>query len=105
MDTAQVITLAATMLGFVAVLVAIFAVMCQLNSRYSRLNAKLDTTFSGKRESTANPSFPLSRESQWRGSELRSETRAIGVKVSDEELEKAWQEGVNSVLASQMRRR
>ena len=90
MDKAQLITLAVTMSGFVSILMALFALMCQLNSRYSRLSAKLDTAFSGTRTEI---------ETGWGG--LRSETRAIGVKVSAQELEKAWQEGVNSVLASQ----
>ena len=43
MDTAQVTTLAATMFGIVTVLVAIFALMWQMNSQNSRLEAKIDT--------------------------------------------------------------
>lgn len=90
MDTAQAITLAVTMSGFVSILMALFAVMCQLNWRFSRLDAKLDTAFGGLR---------LKIETSRCG--LRSDTRAISVKVSEEELEKAWQEGVNSVLSLQ----
>ena len=90
MDTAQAITLAVTMSGFVSILTALFALMCQLNSRYSRLSAKLETAFGGLRSEIETS----------RGG-LRSETRAMSVKVSEEELEKAWQEGVNSVLSLQ----
>ena len=78
------------MSGFVSILMALFALMCQLNSRYSRLSAKLETAFVG-----------LGSKIETSRCGLRSYTQAISVKVSEEELEKAWQEGVNSVLSLQ----
>ena len=77
MDTAQVTTLVATMSGIVTVLVAIFALMWQMNSQNSRLEAKIDTY----------------------GRELRDEMRAMSARVSNSELEQTWLNGVNSVLA------
>ena len=53
MDTAQVTTLAATMFGIVTVLVAIFALMWQMNSQNSRLEAKIDTDV-GRLEATVD---------------------------------------------------
>ncbi len=79
MDTAQVTTLVATMFGIVTVLVAIFALMWQMHSQNTRLEAKVDA----------------------QGSELRDEIRAMSERVSNSELEQARLNGVNSVLASQ----
>ena len=88
MDTAQVTTLAATMFGIVTVLVAIFALMWQMNSQNSRLEAKIDTDV-GRLEAKVDS----------QGRELRDEIRAMSVRVSNSELEQARLNGVNSVLA------
>ncbi len=90
MDTAQVTTLVATMFGIVTVLVAIFALMWQMNSQNSRLEAKIGTEV-GK----------LEAEIDSQGRELKDEMRAISVRVSNSELEQARLNGVNSVLAGQ----
>ena len=90
MDTAQVTTLAATMFGIVTVLVAIFALMWQMNSQNSRLEAKIDTDV-GRLEAKVDS----------QGRELRDEIRAMSARVSNSELEQARLNGVNSVLASQ----
>ena len=89
MDTAQVTTLVATMSGIVTVLVAIFALMRQMNSQNSRLEAKIDTEV-GRLEAKIDTY----------GRELRDEIRAMSERVSNSELEQARLNGVNSVLAS-----
>ena len=89
MDTAQVTTLVATMSGIVTVLVAIFALMWQMNSQNSRLEAKIDTEV-GRLEAKIDTY----------GRELRDEIRAMSERVSNSELEQARLNGVNSVLAS-----
>ncbi len=101
MDTAQVTTLAATMFGIVTVLVAIFALMWQMNSQNSRLEAKIDTEV-GRLEATVDSEVGrLEAKIDTYGRELRDEIRAMSVRVSNSELEQARLNGVNSVLASQ----
>ena len=100
MDTAQVTTLVATMSGIVTVLVAIFALMWQMNSQNSRLEAKIDTEV-GRLEATVDSEVGrLEAKIDTYGRELRDEIRAMSERVSNSELEQARLNGVNSVLAS-----
>ena len=100
MDTAQVTTLVATMSGIVTVLVAIFALMRQMNSQNSRLEAKIDTEV-GRLEATVDSEVGrLEAKIDTYGRELRDEIRAMSERVSNSELEQARLNGVNSVLAS-----
>ena len=100
MDTAQVTTLVATMFGIVTVLVAIFALMWQMNSQNSRLEAKIDTEV-GRLEATVDSEVGrLEAKIDTYGRELRDEIRAMSERVSNSELEQARLNGVNSVLAS-----
>ena len=100
MDTAQVTTLVATMSGIVTVLVAIFALMWQMNSQNSRLEAKIDTEV-GRLEATVDSEVGrLEAKIDTYGRELRDEIRAMSERVSNSELEQARLNSVNSVLAS-----
>ena len=100
MDTAQVTTLVATMSGIVTVLVAIFALMWQMNSQNSRLEANIDTEV-GRLEATVDSEVGrLEAKIDTYGRELRDEIRAMSERVSNSELEQARLNGVNSVLAS-----
>ena len=100
MDTAQVTTLVATMSGIVTVLVAIFALMRQMNSQNSRLEAKIDTEV-GRLEATVDSEVGrLEAKIDTYGRELRDEIRAMSERVSNSELEQARLNSVNSVLAS-----
>ena len=100
MDTAQVTTLVATMFGIVTILVAIFALMWQMNSQNSRLEAKIDTEV-GRLEATVDSEVGrLEAKIDTYGRELRDEIRAMSERVSNSELEQARLNGVNSVLAS-----
>lgn len=85
-DTAQVVTIVAVLIGILAILFGIVALMWQINNQSSRLEAKIDT----------------------QGKELRDEIRAQGTRieaqgarVSQAELDQARINGVNSVILRQ----
>ena len=82
MDTASV-QLISTLVIIVGLLFAMFALMWQMNSQSSRLEAKIDAQ---------------SEDIDTQGRELRTEIIAQGRRVSDAELENARLNGVNSVL-------
>ena len=79
METAQVITVAAILIGIFAVLLGIAALMWQINNQSSRLETKIET----------------------QGNELRAEIIEQGKRVSQSELDQARINGVNSVLLQQ----
>ena len=79
METAQAITAAAILIGILAVLFGIAALMWQINNQSSRLETKIET----------------------QGNELRAEIIEQGKRVSQSELDQARLNGVNSVLLQQ----
>ena len=72
MDTGEIVTLTAILVGLAAILVGIFALMWQMHSQGSRLDAKIDAQ--------------------------SADMKAQGAKLNDVEREQARLEGVNSVL-------
>ena len=97
MDTAQVVTIVAILIGILAILFGIVALMWQINNQSSRLEAKIDTQ-----------SEHLEAKIDTQGKELRDEIRAQGTRieaqgarVSQAELDQARINGVNSVILRQ----
>lgn len=104
MDTASV-QLISTLVIIVGLLFAMFALMWQMNSQSSRLEAKIDAQSEDMdaqgRELEAKidaQGKDLESQIDAQGRELRAEIIAQGRRVSDAELENARLNGVNSVL-------
>ena len=93
MDTASV-QLISTLVIIVGLLFAMFALMWQMNSQSSRLEAKIDA----QSEDMDAQGKELEAKIDAQGKELRAEIIAQGRRVSDAELENARLNGVNSVL-------
>ena len=118
MDTAsaQLIATIGIFIGIVALLLAVFGLMWQMNSQSNRLEAKMDAqgkdldkkidargeevTEQGKdlRAIIDTQGKELEAQIDSQGKELRAEIIAQGQRVSDSELEQARLNGVNSVL-------
>ena len=79
MDVGEIITVTAVLVGLVAILVGIFALMWQMHSQGSRLDAEIRA----------------------QGDRLDAEIRAQSGRLSDVERDQARLEGVNSVLRIQ----
>ena len=111
MDTASV-QLLSTVVIIVGLLFAMFALMWQMNSQSSRLEAKIDARgeeidsqgndlralIDGQGKDIEAQGKELEAKIDSQGRELRAEIIAQGQRVSDAELENARLNGVNSVL-------
>ena len=86
MDAGEIFTVTAILVGFVAVLIGIFALMWQMHSQGGRLDAKIDAQ--GDR---------LATEIRAQGTEIKAQSG----RISEAEREQARLEGVNSVLRIQ----
>jgi len=93
LDTASV-QLLSTVVIIVGLLFAMFALMWQMNSQSSRLEAKIDA----QSEEMRAQGRELEAKIDAQGRELRAEIIAQGQRVSDAELEQARLNGINSVL-------
>ena len=107
MDTAsaQLIATIGIFIGIVALLLAVFGLMWQMNSQSNRLEAKmdaqgkdLDKKIDARGEEIKEQGKELEAKIDTQGRELRAEIIAQGQRVSDSELEQARLNGVNSVL-------
>ena len=104
MDTASV-QLISTVVIIVGLLFAMFALMWQMNSQSSRLEAKIDAQGKELRALIDTQSKDIDAQGKeleakidTQGRELRAEIIAQGRRVSESELEQARLNGINSVL-------
>ena len=104
LDTASV-QLLSTVVIIVGLLFAMFALMWQMNSQSSRLEAKIDAQGKELRALIDTQSKDIDAQGKeleakidTQGRELRAEIIAQGRRVSESELEQARLNGINSVL-------
>ncbi len=105
MDIGEITTATTILVGFVAVLIGILALMWQMHSQGGRLDAKIDAQ--GDRLNAQGDRLNaeiraqgdrLDAEIRAQGGRLDAEIRAQGVRLNEAEREQARLEGVNSVL-------
>lgn len=108
MDTGQVVTVVGFLVSIFTILFGIVALMWQINSQSSRLEAKIETYGKELRQEIKEQGQRLDAKIDAQGRELRAEIReqgdrveAQGARVSQAELDQARLNGVNSVLMQQ----
>ena len=101
MDTGQVVTAVGFLVSIFTILFGIVALMWQINSQSSRLEAKIETYGKELRQEIKEQGQRLDAKIDAQGRELRAEIREQGVRVSQAELDQARINGVNSVLMQQ----
>ncbi len=108
MDTAQLTILIVNMVGFAIILAELFALMWLSHTLYTRLDAKMETSFrrlsDALAESHRRPPTKLDdscRRLEAMTDAHRFDTQPMMARPSEAELEQARLNGVNSVLSLQ----